>query len=148
MRYLRIALRVALAAVFLYAAYAKLKAPWYMFAASIDSYQMVSPWASQFIARTLPAFELVLGLWLLIGWKLRWAALVSGILLLAFWLSMATAFAKGLAIDCGCFGSGEPVSKLTLLRDGALVAMAGALWWFSRPRVGTAAPIEHPASVS
>ncbi len=148
MKYVRVALRLGLAAVFLYAAYAKLKAPWYMFAASIDSYEMVPSWASQFIARTLPAFELLLGVWLLIGWKVRWASLSGGILLMAFWLSMATAFAKGLAIDCGCFGSGEAVSKLTLLRDGVMVAMAGALWWFSRPRVSTAAPIESHASVS
>jgi len=127
-------LRVALGAVFLYAAYAKLIAPWYLFAGNIDSYQMVPPWASEWIARTLPAFELVLGVVLLTGWKLRYTALVSGLLLLAFWLSMATAYAKGLAIDCGCFGSGEAVSKLTLLRDGALVAIAAVLWHFSRKR--------------
>jgi len=127
-------LRILLSAVFLYAAYAKLKAPWYMFAANIESYQMVPSWASEWIARTLPAFELVLGLVLLTGYKLNWTALLSGVLLLAFWLSMATAYAKGLAIDCGCFGSGEPVSKLTLLRDGALVAMAAVLWMYSRGR--------------
>ncbi|MDQ6677350.1 MAG: DoxX family membrane protein [Acidobacteriota bacterium] len=120
--------------MFLYAAYTKLKAPWYMFAGAIDSYQMVPPWASEWIARTLPGFELLLGALLISGYRLRLAALVSGILLLAFWLSMATAFAKGLAIDCGCFGSGEAVSKWTLLRDGILVTSAAILWYFARPR--------------
>jgi uncharacterized membrane protein YphA (DoxX/SURF4 family) len=132
-KYLLLVLRIALGAVFLYAAYTKLIAPWYMFAANIESYQMgLPPWAAEFVARTLPAFELVLGLALISGIRLRWTALVSAILLLAFWLSMATAFAKGLAIDCGCFGSGEQVSKLTLLRDGVLVAIAAVLWYFSR----------------
>ena len=131
---MKLALRLFLGAVFLYAAYAKLKAPWYMFAANIESYQMVGPLAAEWIARTLPTFEAVLGLLLLTGYQLRWTALVSGILLLAFWLSMATAFAKGLAIDCGCFGSGEPVSKLTLLRDGALVAIAAVLFYLARHR--------------
>jgi len=133
-KWLLLSLRIALGAVFLYAAYAKLIAPWYLFAGNIDSYQMVPSWASEWIARTLPAFELVLGLVLVIGWKLRYAAAVSGILLLGFWLSMATAYARGLAIDCGCFGSGEAVSKFTLLRDGALVAIAAVLWYFSRKR--------------
>jgi len=133
-KYFLLALRIALGAVFLYAAYTKLKAPWYLFAGAIDSYQMVPPWASEWIARTLPAFELLLGLVLISGYRLRWAALVSGILLLTFWLSMAIAFAKGLSIDCGCFGNGEAVSKWTLLRDGILVAAAAILWYFARPR--------------
>jgi len=134
-KYLLLALRIALGAVFLYAAYTKLIAPWYLFAGNIESYQMGVPsWAAEWIARTLPAFELALGLALVSGIKLRWTALVSALLLLAFWLSMATAFAKGLAIDCGCFGSGEQVSKFTLLRDAVLVATAAALWYFSRER--------------
>lgn len=119
-----------------------------MFAANIDSYQMVPASASEWIARTLPAFELLLGLALLTGVKLRWTALATGILLLAFWLSMATAYAKGLTINCGCFGDNEPISKLTLLRDGALVAMAAVLWKVSSPRVDIAKAIESPASVS
>lgn len=148
MKFLLIALRVALAAVFLYAAYVKLKAPWYMFAANIDAYEMVPSWASEWLARTLPAFELLLGIVLLIGVKLRWSALATGILLLGFWLSMLTAYAKGLVINCGCFGDGEQVSKLTLLRDGLLVAMAAFLWWFSSPRASTAKATQSHASVS
>ena len=127
-----IVLRVVLGAVFLYAAWVKLRAPWYMFAASIDSYQMLPPWAVEFIARTLPWFELLLGVLLIAGLKLRWVAAVSGAILLVFWLSMFRAYAKGLGIDCGCFGPGEQVSPITLLRDGALVAAAGALWWLPK----------------
>jgi len=33
---------------------------------------------------------------------------------------------KGMQIDCGCFGPGERLSWLTLLRDGAL--LAASLW--------------------
>jgi putative oxidoreductase len=126
--------RLILGAVFLYAAYLKLHSPWYIFAASIDAYRMLPPWAVEFIARTLPWFELVLGLVLLTGYKLRWVAMVSGIILLAFWVSMLWAFAKGLGIDCGCFGPGEKVSYLTLIRDGALVALAAFLCWKATPR--------------
>lgn len=148
MKVFLIALRVFLGAVFVYAAYVKLKAPWYMFAANIYSYQMLPSWVSEYIARTLPAFELVLGLVLISGFKLRWSALISGLLLLAFWLSMAVAYSKGLAINCGCFGDGEPLSKLTLLRDGLLVIAAGLLWRFSSPRANTARAIDSPVSVA
>jgi uncharacterized membrane protein YphA (DoxX/SURF4 family) len=124
--------RVVLGAIFLYAAWTKLRQPWLLFAASIDSYQMLPEWAVLFIARTLPPFELALGALLVIGVKLRWVALASLVLLLAFWVSMLRAYIKGLGIDCGCFGVGEAVSILTLLRDGAMVAVAGALWWYAR----------------
>ena len=46
MRYVLIALRVALAVVFLYAAYTKLRQPWLLFAMSIDAYQMLPEWAA------------------------------------------------------------------------------------------------------
>lgn len=135
MKYALLIGRIVLGAVFIYAAYLKLHAPWYIFAASIDSYQMLPPWAVQFLAHTLPWLELALGIVMMVGYKLRWVALVSGLMLLVFWVSMFRAFATGLGIDCGCFGPGERVSNLTLLRDGALVALAIFLFWFSRPKI-------------
>ena len=45
MRWLRLFLRLLLAAVFLYAAWSKLRQPWLLFAMSIDSYQLLPPWA-------------------------------------------------------------------------------------------------------
>ncbi len=37
------------------------------------------------------------------------------------------AYARGLGIDCGCFGVGEALSPTTLARDGALLGIAIAL---------------------
>ena len=121
--------RLALAAIFLYAAYVKLREPWFIFAASVDSYQILPPWAVFFIARTLPWFELALGILLLIGFGLQWVAGVCGLLLLVFWSSMFRAYLKGMQIDCGCFGPGEAVSALTLLRDGAMIVLAAVVCW-------------------
>ena len=45
MRHVRLVLRLLLAAVFLYAAYTKLRQPWLLFAMSIDSYHMLPEWA-------------------------------------------------------------------------------------------------------
>lgn len=113
-----------------------------MFAASIDSYQMVPPSVSIFIARTLPWFELLLGLLLVIGLRLRWVAIASSALLLFFWLSMLRAWLKGMEIDCGCFGPGEAVSPKTLLRDGGMMALALFVAW------GTFRSAAKPVSVN
>jgi len=43
-------------------------------------------------------------------------------LLAVFFSLMVRAMAKGMQIDCGCFGPGERLSWVTLLRDGALLA--------------------------
>jgi uncharacterized membrane protein YphA (DoxX/SURF4 family) len=113
-----------MAAVFLYAAYTKLREPWLVFAMAIDAYQLLPQWAVLTLGRTIPWLELLLGLLLATGFALRFAAPASAILLGVFFGIMAHAYAQGLKIDCGCFGFGEPISAQTLLRDGALLAIA------------------------
>ena len=121
---LRLALRLLLGAVFVYAAYVKLKEPWLVFAMSIDSYQLLPEWGVLLVARTLPWFELVLGLLLVSGYGLPWAGLVTTLQLLAFFSVMLRSYLKGLEIDCGCFGPGEALTWKTLARgwttDGVL----------------------------
>jgi len=125
------ALRVLLAAVFLFAAYSKLKQSYLVFAMTIDAYQLLPEWAVLATARLLPPFELVLGLMLLVGWQLRWWALASLLLMGAFFGVLLLSYSRGLTIDCGCFGVGEPLSAYTLARDGALVAAAAGLCWLA-----------------
>lgn len=127
MRYLLTALRLILAAVFLYAAYTKLREPWLVFAMSIDAYQILPQWAVLTLGRTIPWLELLLGLLLATGFALRYAAPAAAVLLGVFFGIMAHAYAQGLKIDCGCFGLGEPISALTLLRDGLFLAVSIAL---------------------
>ena len=127
MRYAIIALRLALGAVFLYAAWIKLREPYLLFAMSIDSYQLLPQWASVAVARTLPWAELVLGLGLVAGIGLRWFSTAASALLLVFFGLMVRSYLKGMQIDCGCFGPGEALGPRTLLRDFALLAGALAL---------------------
>jgi uncharacterized membrane protein YphA (DoxX/SURF4 family) len=113
---------VILGAIFMYAAWTKLREPWALFAISIDSYQVLPLWAVEFIARTLPWLELLLGALLIAGIWRGVAAAAATLLLGVFFGLMIRAMAKGMQIDCGCFGSGERLSWMTLLRDGALLA--------------------------
>lgn len=119
--------RVGLGVVFLYAAYTKLRVPWAIFAMSINSYQVLPEPLVILIARVLPWLELVLGVLLIVGWKLRYVAAATSALLLGFFVIMVRSYFKGLGIDCGCFGVGEALSVRTLARDGFLVAVSLAI---------------------
>jgi uncharacterized membrane protein YphA (DoxX/SURF4 family) len=117
-------LRIALGGIFLYAAWVKLREPWTLFAISIDAYHVLPQWAVLAVARALPWFELLLGLVLLAGFWRRVSTVAAAALLMLFFGLMVRAYVRGEAIDCGCFGPGEAISPITLLRDGALWASA------------------------
>jgi len=122
-------LRVVLGAVFVYAAWAKLRQPWELFAMSIDAYKVLPYWAVLVVARTLPWAELAIGLALMVGrWLRVWAGAAS-LLLLVFFVLMVRTYVMGLKIDCGCFGLGDPISPRTLARDGSLLAGYLFLTW-------------------
>jgi uncharacterized membrane protein YphA (DoxX/SURF4 family) len=123
-RILLVVLRVALGAIFVYAAWVKLRDPWQLFAMSIDSYRILPLAAVELAARVIPWAELALGLLLIFGLWLRISGSIVSLVLLTFFVLMLRAYAKGMAIDCGCFGPGEIISWKTLLRDGTLVAAA------------------------
>jgi uncharacterized membrane protein YphA (DoxX/SURF4 family) len=119
---LALILRIALGAVFVVAAWMKLREPWAMFAMAIDSYQVLPDWAVEMVARALPWFELLLGVVLITGLWRRLSTPVASLLLVVFFVMMVRAMIKGMQIDCGCFGPGDRLSWVTLVRDGALLA--------------------------
>lgn len=141
---IKTALRLLMAAVFIYAAYTKLKDSYLLFAMAIDAYQLLPEWAVMWVARLLPPFELVLGLVLLTGWQLRYATVAAAGLLGFFFVLLVYTYARGLTIDCGCFGAGDTLSPKTLARDGLLLAAAIALTWLAWRRPAPV-PAQPPA---
>ena len=140
--------RLVLGGIFVYAGYAKLVYPnhnlwpYFMlkfsvstnlstFAFQVESYKVLGAEGASLVAHTLPFVEIVLGLLLLIGWKFRiWAAMVTAIL--AGFLTLVTrAYLLHMQINCGCFGTPEPLTGMTVLRDGALVALAVVMTIFA-----------------
>jgi uncharacterized membrane protein YphA (DoxX/SURF4 family) len=137
-RWLRLFLRLALGAVFVYAAWTKLRAPWQLFAMAVDAYGLLPLWAVTVVARALPWAELLLGLLLISGWFLRTASLAASALLLGLFAILVRTYASGIQIECGCFGPGDAISIRSLARDGSLLlaslVLAGmALWNRRRP---------------
>jgi uncharacterized membrane protein YphA (DoxX/SURF4 family) len=133
--------RLVLGGIFVYAGYAKLVYPnhnlWPFFllkfsistnlstfAFQVESYNVLGAAGSSVVAHTLPFVEIVLGLLLLIGWKFRiWAAMVTAILA-AFLTLVTRAYLLHMEINCGCFGTPEPLTGMTVVRDSTLVALA------------------------
>ena len=127
--------RFGLAAVWLWSGTVKLLNPLDSRQA-IAAYELLPGGMIDFLAVALPAVELVLGLMLLLGVFLRWAAVASAIIMIGFILGVASAWARGLSIDCGCFGGGGynadagPASYLTSIgRDVLFLAMAAWTLW-------------------
>ena len=138
MRHALLAVRLVMAAVFLYAAYTKLSQSYLVFAMAIDSYQLLPEGGVLFIARWLPWLELGIGIGLLLPWGLRVTAAFATLLLGAFLTIMLRSYWTGQGIDCGCFGLGEAISPGTLVRDGGLLALSVLLlvsaFWKRRTR--------------
>jgi uncharacterized membrane protein YphA (DoxX/SURF4 family) len=82
------------------------------------------------VAFGLPVVEIAVGLALLLGVFVRAAALASAVLLVVFLAGVASAWARGLQIDCGCFGGGGQVAAADtayleeVLRDLGLLVVA------------------------
>ncbi|MEV4754587.1 MauE/DoxX family redox-associated membrane protein [Micromonospora sp. NPDC049559] len=81
-----------------------------------------------------PFVELALGVLLLLGLATRLAAGISAVLLVIFIAGISSAWARGLAIDCGCFSNGgdlaagqTPSYGPEILRDVGFLVLAGFL---------------------
>ena len=115
--------RIGLAGLFLYSGYVKLQSP-LQFAADIMGYQLVPASLVYPVAKYFPWLEILLGLMLLIGWRVRyWGMGASGLIL--FFITIITiTYARGIEANCGCFGSGEKISLLTIIRDSLFLLPA------------------------
>jgi uncharacterized membrane protein YphA (DoxX/SURF4 family) len=123
---------LALGAVFLAAALPKIADP-PAFAKAIWAYRLFPGAGVHAAALLLPWLELLCGLALILGVKVREAASWTMVLLLAFLLSLSVDLARGVPVDCGCFGPGHPqrtreerlaAMRLDLLRDLGLLLLA------------------------
>ena len=129
--------RLGLAAVFLVSGVLKAIDPDATYVA-VRAYDVLPKLGVVLVAGVLPWLEIVVGLLLLVGIATRAVAVASAVLLLGFMAGVTQAWARGLSIDCGCFGGGgavDPGQKTygrELLRDAGFLLLAG--WLVVRPR--------------
>jgi uncharacterized membrane protein YphA (DoxX/SURF4 family) len=162
--------RLVLGAIFIYAGFAKLLMPnthlWpyfflkfsvstnlTMFQQQVESYQMLSPGAASLLAHTLPFVEIVVGLMLIVGWGLRiWASIVT-LIMVGFLAVVTRAYLLHMDINCGCFGTPEKLTGMTVVRDATFSALAVLMTYFvfleaRKPHPWNAAAGEQPTGPS
>jgi uncharacterized membrane protein YphA (DoxX/SURF4 family) len=109
---------------------------------AVRAYDVLPDAGVEVVAALLPWVELALGVLLLAGIGTRLVAALSAALLVVFIAGVAQAWARGLSIDCGCFGGGGAVEPgettyvQELVRDAGFLLMAG--WLVVRPRTALA----------
>jgi uncharacterized membrane protein YphA (DoxX/SURF4 family) len=144
-RWVIVVLRFALAAVLLWAAVPKLLDPT-TFATDISNYRLVpDSWAGP-LAIMLPVLELVIAGALLAGVEARGAALIAGGMLVVFSVAMGQAMARGIDLECGCFGTTteSAVGWDSIARNVFLIALAGMIAY--APDVGWKSLFEKRAA--
>lgn len=129
--------RLGLAAVWLVSGAVKISDTGQTFIA-VKAYDVLPSGLVEPVATAMPLLELLLGVLLLIGVGTRWVAGASGLLLLVLIAAIVQSWARGLTIDCGCFGGGGQISAdqtqypQEIARDTGFFLLA--LWLMIRPR--------------
>ena len=151
--WLATAARLVLGGVFVVAGVLKIPDPAAAVRA-VRAYQLLPESLVAPVAFGLPVLEIAVGLALLLGVFVRTAAIAAAVLLVVFLVGVGSAWARGLQIDCGCFGhggevaAGETAYPLEVVRDGALLlaALALARWPPSRLALG-GRPVADPTDL-
>jgi uncharacterized membrane protein YphA (DoxX/SURF4 family) len=105
---------------------------------AVRAYQLLPEAIVPAVGYALPVLEVVVGVMLVIGLLVRANAAVSAVLFVAFVIGISAAWARGLQIDCGCFGGGGYDPDATdkypweIARDLGLLFVS--LWLVWRPR--------------
>ena len=126
--------RLGLAVVWAWAARAKILDP-NGAVLSVRAYRLLPEALVHPVAWGLPFLELAVAVLLAAGVATRLAAATSTGMLLVFIAGIASAWARGLQIDCGCFSTGGPAAVGAaqylgeLLRDTGLALVSIALVW-------------------
>ncbi len=138
-KYVVLAARLFIGGLFVYASMYKIMDP-AEFAGAIRNYLILPAAWSNVVALTLPWIEVVAGALLVLGIQSRPAALLTTGMLTVFLGAVVYAYATGLDIDCGCFGSPESsggrVGVAHIVRDLALVLVSFAVVLWDRGDFG------------
>ena len=123
--YLTGILRLLVGGAFVLAGVLKIAAP-AKFAGDVSNYRLLPHELINLVAILLPWVEVVSGAFVLAGIWLRSAALVIMSMTVVFFFTIVSALARGLNIECGCFGTvgGKHIGLVNLAIDSTLFCLA------------------------
>lgn len=112
--------RIAFGLIFIFASIDKIADP-QSFKNIIISYDIIPIFFAPILAIILPWVELIAGIFLVVGIKIRHTSFFLSALLLTFIIATVISFFNGTFKDCGCFPRWSPLSTsniyLIILRD-------------------------------
>jgi uncharacterized membrane protein YphA (DoxX/SURF4 family) len=109
-------------------------------AMAVRAYELLPVSLANFLGYTLPWIEIGLGLLLIVGVTVKISGALGALTMLSFIIAIAQAWARGLSIDCGCFGGGgaidpEDTKYLSeIIRDIGLMALGIFLYFYPKGR--------------
>ena len=109
---------------------------------AIAAYKILPTDLAHLAGYILPWFEVAIAIFLILGIFIRPAAIASALLMLMFAGAIASVWARGMLIDCGCLGGGGALDPsqatearidyaIAIVRDLAFVGMC--LYIFKYP---------------
>ena len=124
--------RLTLGGVLFIAGYLKVSAP-DKSQMAVRAYEMLPISVANTLGLILPFIEVAIGALLILGSLTRVVAALGGFTMVIFIIAISQAWARGLNIDCGCFGGGGAVEPgqtkylQEILRDTGLALLAAYL---------------------
>jgi len=108
---------------------------------AVAAYKLMPTEIAHLIGYALPWLEVAIGLLLIVGFMVRPAAVFSGLIMVVFIGAIASVWARGMLIDCGCFGGGGEIDPslasevrmnyfIEIMRDLGLALAALYLYFF------------------
>lgn len=110
-------------------------------AMAVRAYEMLPVELANFLGYALPWIEIGIGLLLIVGASVKVCGLLGAFTMLAFIIAIAQAWARGLSIDCGCFGGGGTIDPedtkylSAIIRDIGLLALGVFLYYFPKGKL-------------
>jgi uncharacterized membrane protein YphA (DoxX/SURF4 family) len=77
---------------------------------AVRAYEVLPISIANLLGEILPWLEIGAGLLLILGVAVKWSSIFAAALMFIFVAAIAQAWARGLSIDCGCFGGGGQVA--------------------------------------
>jgi uncharacterized membrane protein YphA (DoxX/SURF4 family) len=110
-------------------------------ASAVAAYKILPTQIAHIVGYALPWLEIAIGLLLIVGISIRMASIVAAGIMVLFIGAIISVWARGMLIDCGCFGGGGAIDPskaaqvhrtyaLEIARDTGLALVALYLYFF------------------
>ena len=130
--YLSFVFKIYIGWLFIYASLTKIPDP-AVFAENVAAYQIIPYWGINLVAVLVPALELVAGVFLILGLRVKAAAAILGGFLFLYTILTIITVLRGLSISCGCYDAlGDTITWKKVIIDFVYLIMIIHVYFFDK----------------